>query len=129
MVEADPYGGDLALRLRPDGNAQYLQLKGQLAHYLDDPYTEVVEREPLRDHVTFTFIGGGFAGAPMLLLHSTGAKTGWGVPARTNRCGQRRTAMRWAQEIARNPQRPARWKKCPRRNAPCVAIRSPSFHT
>jgi cyclohexanone monooxygenase len=49
-------------RLRADGNAQYLELKGQLAHYLDDPYTPFVEREPKTDHVTFAFVGGGFAG-------------------------------------------------------------------
>ena len=49
-------------RLRADGNAQYLELKGQLAHYLDDPYTPFVERAPKTDHVTFAFIGGGFAG-------------------------------------------------------------------
>jgi len=49
-------------RLRVDGNAQYLQLKGQLAHYLEDPYTPLVEREPKTDHVTFAFVGGGFAG-------------------------------------------------------------------
>jgi cation diffusion facilitator CzcD-associated flavoprotein CzcO len=49
-------------RLRADGNAQYLELKGQLAHYLDDPYTPFVERAPKTDHVTFAFVGGGFAG-------------------------------------------------------------------
>jgi len=49
-------------RLRADGNAQYLELKGRLAHYLDDPYTPRVEREPKTDHVTFAFVGGGFAG-------------------------------------------------------------------
>jgi cation diffusion facilitator CzcD-associated flavoprotein CzcO len=49
-------------RLRPDGNAQYIRLQGQLSHYLDDPYTPVAEREPVTDHVTFAFIGGGFAG-------------------------------------------------------------------
>lgn len=49
-------------RLRPDGNEQYLRLEGQLAHYLDDPYTPLAPRAPLTDHVTFTFIGGGFAG-------------------------------------------------------------------
>ena len=31
-------------RLRPDGNEQYLRLKGQLAHYLEDPYTPVKPR-------------------------------------------------------------------------------------
>ena len=49
-------------RLRPDGNAQYLRLEGRLAHYLEDPYTPFVEREPKTDHVTFAFVGGGFAG-------------------------------------------------------------------
>ena len=49
-------------RLRADGNGQYLQLKGQLAHYLEDPYTAFIERAPKTDHVTFAFVGGGFAG-------------------------------------------------------------------
>ena len=49
-------------RLRPDGNEQYLQLKGRLAHYADDPYTPRVERAPKADHVRLAFIGGGFAG-------------------------------------------------------------------
>ena len=49
-------------RLRADGNDQYLQVAGQLAHYLDDPYTPVTPRAPKTDHVTFAFIGGGFAG-------------------------------------------------------------------
>jgi cation diffusion facilitator CzcD-associated flavoprotein CzcO len=49
-------------RLRADGNEQYLQLKGQLAFYLDDPYTPIMPRAPRTDHVTFAFIGGGFAG-------------------------------------------------------------------
>ena len=49
-------------RVRADGNAQYLRLTGHLARYLDDPYTPRVEREPKNDHVTFAFVGGGFAG-------------------------------------------------------------------
>jgi cyclohexanone monooxygenase len=49
-------------RLRPDGNDQYLQLKGRFAHYAGDPYTPVAPRAPRTDHVTFAFIGGGFAG-------------------------------------------------------------------
>jgi len=50
-------------RLRSDGNAQYIRLAGsRFAHYLDDPYTPFVERAPKTDHVTFAFIGGGFAG-------------------------------------------------------------------
>ncbi|MFP3906997.1 MAG: flavin-containing monooxygenase [Acidimicrobiales bacterium] len=49
-------------RLRPDGSAQYLRLRGQLSYYLDDPYTERAEREPVTDHVTVAFVGAGFAG-------------------------------------------------------------------
>ena len=49
-------------RLRADGNAQYRRLEGRLAHYLDDPYTPRQERAPVTDHVTYAFIGGGFAG-------------------------------------------------------------------
>lgn len=49
-------------RLRADGNNQYIRIEGQLSHYLEDPYTPVTPREPKTDHVTFTFIGGGFAG-------------------------------------------------------------------
>jgi cation diffusion facilitator CzcD-associated flavoprotein CzcO len=56
------YAQERAKRLRPDGNDQYLELKGKFAHLLDDPYTERVEREAKHDHVTVAFIGGGFAG-------------------------------------------------------------------
>ncbi|WP_340645400.1 NAD(P)/FAD-dependent oxidoreductase [Phenylobacterium sp.] len=49
-------------RLRADGNSQYLEVKGNLSHYLEDPYTPRVERAPKTDHVTFAFVGGGFAG-------------------------------------------------------------------
>src|SRR5437764_15415136 len=56
------YAEERAKRLRPDGNDQYQELKDQLAHYLDDPYTPVTERPPKTDHVTAAFIGGGFAG-------------------------------------------------------------------
>jgi len=56
------YAEERDKRLRPDGNDQYLRLEGTLARYLDDPYTPVQPREPKRDHVTFAFVGGGFAG-------------------------------------------------------------------
>jgi cyclohexanone monooxygenase len=56
------YADERAKRLRADGNDQYLQFTGGFADMLEDPYTERVQREPLRDHVTFAFIGGGFAG-------------------------------------------------------------------
>jgi cation diffusion facilitator CzcD-associated flavoprotein CzcO len=56
------YREERAKRLRPDGNDQYLRLTGRFEHYLDDPYTPRIEREPKTDHVTVAFIGGGFAG-------------------------------------------------------------------
>src|SRR5579864_7457351 len=49
-------------RIRPDGIDQYIRIADQFPEYLDDPYMPVVEREPKTDHVTFTFVGGGFAG-------------------------------------------------------------------
>ncbi len=56
------YAAERAKRLRPDGNDQYLELTGELARLLEDPYTERIEREPRRDHVTVALVGGGFAG-------------------------------------------------------------------
>jgi cation diffusion facilitator CzcD-associated flavoprotein CzcO len=56
------YRIERAKRLREDGNEQYVEIAGQYAHYLEDPYTEVVPREPLTDEVTVALIGGGFAG-------------------------------------------------------------------
>ena len=49
-------------RLRPDGNSQYVQASGVFARYLDDPYTPIEPRAAKTDHVTFAFVGGGFAG-------------------------------------------------------------------
>jgi cyclohexanone monooxygenase len=49
-------------RLRDDGNDQYVEPIGRFAHYLDDPYVEMIQREPLFDEVTVAFIGGGFSG-------------------------------------------------------------------
>jgi len=49
-------------RLRPDGNDQYLEVAGEFAHFVDDPYTTFVEREPLTDEIDVVIIGGGFGG-------------------------------------------------------------------
>ncbi len=49
-------------RLRADGNEQYVEMTGRFAHYLEDPYVQPVERDPLFDDVTVALIGGGFAG-------------------------------------------------------------------
>jgi len=50
-------------RLRPDGNDQYVEVEGQFAHYLDDPYVAPgFERAPLTDAVEVLVVGGGFGG-------------------------------------------------------------------
>ena len=49
-------------RIRDDGNDQYIEIKDQLGHYLEDPYVEKTDREALEDHVTVAYIGGGFSG-------------------------------------------------------------------
>lgn len=37
-------------RLRPDGNAQYLRIADEFAHYSSDPYVETpLQREPVTD--------------------------------------------------------------------------------
>ena len=50
-------------RVRADGNAQYVEIAGRYAHYLDDPYIEEkIERAPRTDDVMVLIVGGGFSG-------------------------------------------------------------------
>jgi cyclohexanone monooxygenase len=49
-------------RIRPDGNDQYIEVTGKFAHFVDDPYVERFEREPLTDEIDVVIIGGGFGG-------------------------------------------------------------------
>ena len=56
------YAEERDKRLRSDGSAQYVRLEGSFDDLAADPYTPLVERDPVHDHVTFAFIGGGFAG-------------------------------------------------------------------
>jgi cation diffusion facilitator CzcD-associated flavoprotein CzcO len=49
-------------RIRPDGNAQYLEPTGRFASLLDDPYVTPAPRAAVHDEVTVAIIGGGFAG-------------------------------------------------------------------
>jgi cation diffusion facilitator CzcD-associated flavoprotein CzcO len=50
-------------RLRPDGNAQYVEVKGDFSRYVDDPYVEPgFTRSPLIDEIEVLIIGGGFGG-------------------------------------------------------------------
>jgi cyclohexanone monooxygenase len=49
-------------RIRADGNDQYVDMAGDFAPYLDDPYTTADPRPTLADRVTVAVIGGGLAG-------------------------------------------------------------------
>jgi cyclohexanone monooxygenase len=53
-------------RLRDDGIGQYVEVKAEFSHYIDDPYVEPgFTRAPVFDHVEFAIIGGGFGGLLM----------------------------------------------------------------
>jgi cyclohexanone monooxygenase len=57
------YQNERNKRLRTDGNSQYMEIKGEFAHFLDDPYVEPgFTRAPLSDEVQVVLIGGGFGG-------------------------------------------------------------------
>ena len=56
------YAEERDKRLRAEGAAQYLRLENEFADLAADPYTPIQPRDPVTDHVTFAFIGGGFAG-------------------------------------------------------------------
>ena len=49
-------------RLRPDGNEQYIEPKGKFAHYVEDPYVERVERDPIVQDIEVAVVGAGFGG-------------------------------------------------------------------
>jgi len=53
-------------RLRGDGIGQYVEVKAEFSHYIDDPYVEPgFTRDPVFDHVEVAIIGGGFGGLLM----------------------------------------------------------------
>jgi cation diffusion facilitator CzcD-associated flavoprotein CzcO len=53
-------------RLREDGIGQYVEVKAEFGHYIDDPYVAPgFTREPVFDHVDAAVIGGGFGGLLM----------------------------------------------------------------
>ncbi len=58
----DKYRQERDKRLRPEGNNQYVEVKGKFSHYLDDPYVQREERAPLTDEVDVAIIGAGFGG-------------------------------------------------------------------
>jgi hypothetical protein len=69
QLEFDPevlrakYRAERDKRIRPDGNDQYVEAKGDFSRYVDDPYVEPgFSREPLTDEIGVLVIGGGFGG-------------------------------------------------------------------
>ena len=52
-------------RVRTDANAQYIEVTGDFSNFVDDPYEQAVEREPVTDHVDVVIVGGGFGGLLM----------------------------------------------------------------
>jgi cation diffusion facilitator CzcD-associated flavoprotein CzcO len=57
------YQAERDKRLRPDANAQYVEVQGDFRHYVDDPYVEPgFTRAPLTDSLDAVVIGGGFGG-------------------------------------------------------------------
>lgn len=59
----EKYAAERAKRLRPEGGSQYLELEGEFAEFSEvDPYTTVVERDPIAEDVDVVILGGGFSG-------------------------------------------------------------------
>ncbi|MGA0195963.1 MAG: flavin-containing monooxygenase, partial [Ilumatobacteraceae bacterium] len=58
----DKYRSERDKRVRADGNEQYVEITGQFAHYLEDPYVAREERGPLFDEIDVVIVGGGFGG-------------------------------------------------------------------
>jgi cyclohexanone monooxygenase len=60
---AEKYRAERDRRVRAEGNEQYVEMVGQFAHYLEDPYVnQPLAREPLTDDTEVVIIGGGFGG-------------------------------------------------------------------
>ena len=58
----DRYRAERDKRVRADGSEQYVEIAGQYAHYLEDPYVERLDRTALSEDVEVVVVGGGFGG-------------------------------------------------------------------
>lgn len=57
------YQAERDRRLRTDANAQWVEVKGDFKHYVDDPYVEPgFTRAPITEDVEVLIVGGGFGG-------------------------------------------------------------------
>ena len=58
----DKYRAERDRRVRADGSEQSVEIAGQFAHYLEDPYVERLDRAALSEDVEVVVVGGGFGG-------------------------------------------------------------------
>ena len=59
----EKYADERDRRLRPDGIAQYVEIKGPFAEFAEDPWSDPhFTRAPLHDEVDVAIIGAGFGG-------------------------------------------------------------------
>src|SRR5229473_947655 len=59
----EKYRQEREKRLRPEGLAQYIEVKGDFSRYVDDPYVDPnFTRAPVTEEVEVLIGGGGFAG-------------------------------------------------------------------
>jgi cyclohexanone monooxygenase len=59
----EKYRAERDKRLRADGIEQYIEVKGNFSHYVDDPYVEPgFTRAPIKDDMEVIVVGGGFGG-------------------------------------------------------------------
>jgi cyclohexanone monooxygenase len=57
------YDHERDIRMRAEGNDQYVEVAGQFAHYLDDPWADPnFSRDPVTENVEVLIVGGGFGG-------------------------------------------------------------------
>jgi cyclohexanone monooxygenase len=59
----EKYRSEREKRLRPEANAQFVDMEGDFAHYLADPHADAAfVRAPLTDEVEIVIVGGGYSG-------------------------------------------------------------------
>jgi len=62
-VLREKYRQERDRRVRPQKNHQWIEVKGDFSHYVDDPYVEPgFTREPVHETVEVLVVGGGFGG-------------------------------------------------------------------
>src|SRR5690348_13645406 len=124
------YAEERDKRLRPDGNDQYLRLTGELAHYLDDPYTPRTERAAITDHRTVVCVGGGSpptrpaAPRTRTWCRTAGPTSPAGSAPGSPRCRRSRSARERCSPPTRSPTS-RRWRRSAPAPTPSCGIQSP----